>query len=454
MTDIFSNPLRRSLRGSGLSVPAIRGAATITDVTWTDSTDNAEFTASKPCFIYWATSNTGDSPDQKDILHGTGGCLEYGVFEAPQSGIFRVPYTSASGNHNDVKKLSYFVEPTSYAWTQSTVQNHSITLNLVPAPFAFGMWALENEGNGTSVLLDIVSLPDDNGSPIDLVEYRINGGSWVDLGDYVADMYEITGFTPGALYSFELQASNANGPSTISDVKYIEPLATDWTEFTYELWTSKDGITIASSQVQIWEGTQQGIFLDKNVDGITFNATGSPNSSPCVTFANGASMISNMTGIDFPLGSDDRTLFALVRLTDAWANYPSMPFYGTAETNKGFGLTVSSSEFPHFDYWGGGFSGSTSMADNAWRVIMVSLRKNVARLFVSKEIESALVMDQEVEQQGVTLDTAEGTMRLGRALNNASRSPFEICAFGMLDHALSATHRAQVLAYLETEFLV
>lgn len=454
MPSPFFNPLRRTLQGSGYAVPAIRGNAAITGVTWTDATDTSEMTANVAGDIYWAITDLGVTLTTDEIIDGDSDIKESGIVAAPQTGIYYAPYTSASGGHLEEKKLHYFIKPYSYAWLRSSITTHTITLYLVPSAFTANQWFLENEGEGTIALLDVIELPDDNSSPIITVEYRVNGGSWVELPEPSPGMYEITGLVEDEISSFELRCENENGWSEIGDLKSVLPHATDWTEFFFESWEADSGVTIATGQVQKWAGVQQGWELDKTVDGITFNATGSPNGGPCITFANSASMTGNMTGNNFPIENDDRTLISLIRTTDAWANFPSCPMYGVADTNNAFGISINGTGLPVFDRWGSSISGDTSMFDNAWRVIMISLRRGTARIFVSKEIESVLTMDMEAEQTGITLATGEGIFRLGRSLNNISRSPFEICATIMLDHGLSRTHRAQVLTYLNEKYLI
>ena len=88
-----------------------------------------------------------------------------------------------------------------------------------PVAFIIGDWTLTNPASGGTLDVGLVSVPADSV----LVEYRVDGGSWVSSGGITS--FQITGLTDTVLVSVELRATNTYGQSASSDTKTATPTA-------------------------------------------------------------------------------------------------------------------------------------------------------------------------------------------------------------------------------------
>lgn len=92
-----------------------------------------------------------------------------------------------------------------------------------PTAFAVGDWTLTNPETGTTLSVNISSLPDNGGSTITNVEYRVDGGAWTSSGGTVS--FTITSLTAGTEYDVELRAVNGIGNGATGDLKSATPTA-------------------------------------------------------------------------------------------------------------------------------------------------------------------------------------------------------------------------------------
>ncbi len=91
----------------------------------------------------------------------------------------------------------------------------------VPSAFTSGQWTAVR-GNAL-IAVTVSELPDDGGSDITAIQYRLDGGSWVSSSLTGTGSFNITGRTNGVEYGVELRAVNAVGDGAASDVKAVTP---------------------------------------------------------------------------------------------------------------------------------------------------------------------------------------------------------------------------------------
>lgn len=87
---------------------------------------------------------------------------------------------------------------------------------VVPAQFGTGDWSLANDG--VDVTLTVTTLPDDGGSALTDLEYRVNSGSAVSLGATATGDYTITAAEADDI---EIRAINAVGAGPWSASKAV-----------------------------------------------------------------------------------------------------------------------------------------------------------------------------------------------------------------------------------------
>lgn len=92
-----------------------------------------------------------------------------------------------------------------------------------PSAFVAGDWTLA-AGDGQAALT-ITTLPNNGGSAITALQYRLNAGSAVALSGTGAGSRTISSLTNGTAYSVQVRAVNAVGPGTWSDTKSVTPAA-------------------------------------------------------------------------------------------------------------------------------------------------------------------------------------------------------------------------------------
>lgn len=109
------------------------------------------------------------------------------------------------------------------AGTASASKNVTPTTVVAPTAFAIGDWSVVDASSGNEVTVTIATLPSNGGDPLDSIEYRIDGGAWVDIGGVVTGDYAITGLTNEVEIDIELRQSNSLFSSATSDVKTVTP---------------------------------------------------------------------------------------------------------------------------------------------------------------------------------------------------------------------------------------
>ncbi|MEM1361673.1 MAG: hypothetical protein AAGF94_08145 [Pseudomonadota bacterium] len=93
----------------------------------------------------------------------------------------------------------------------------------VPASFSTNGWAISDMATGGDALITIFTLPGSNGSPVQVVQVRIDGGAWTAIpGSSSAGVYTLLDqFTDGVVTNVELRAVNALGPGPTSSAKSV-----------------------------------------------------------------------------------------------------------------------------------------------------------------------------------------------------------------------------------------
>lgn len=98
-----------------------------------------------------------------------------------------------------------------------------VSATAVPSAFANNQWSVTV---GTlSTTLNIISLPANNGSAINLLQYRLDDGSWENMTGL--NFHTISNLTDNQSYNVAIRAINALGPSNASDTKtFTAPIRT------------------------------------------------------------------------------------------------------------------------------------------------------------------------------------------------------------------------------------
>ena len=96
-------------------------------------------------------------------------------------------------------------------------------VDTAPAAFTAGQWTAT--AGVEQIELNITALPDDGGSVITALQYRLNGGAWTNLTGTGTGTRTITGLTGGEEYDVQLRAVNAIGNGAASDTKSRTPTA-------------------------------------------------------------------------------------------------------------------------------------------------------------------------------------------------------------------------------------
>lgn len=92
-----------------------------------------------------------------------------------------------------------------------------------PSQFGAGDWSVADLGTNGDIEITIAALPDPGDGPITDLEYQVDGGSWVSLGDVVSGAYPLSGFTDGTEVNLAVRAVNAAGAGTASATKAVTP---------------------------------------------------------------------------------------------------------------------------------------------------------------------------------------------------------------------------------------
>jgi hypothetical protein len=119
--------------------------------------------------------------------------------------------------------ITYLQTATNAVGSASQVSNTITADNFtVPDTFTTPDWDVANDGDTVSV--NILTLPNDGGAPITDLEYRVNGGAAISLGETTTGSYPITADEGDDI---EIRAVNAIGAGDWSDVKAVPSGAFD-----------------------------------------------------------------------------------------------------------------------------------------------------------------------------------------------------------------------------------
>lgn len=158
----------------------------------------------------------------------------------------------------------------------------------IPAAFGGGDWSVAANGQSGNLDVTLTTLPNDGGSAITAVEYRLDGGTWVDLGGTQSGSYAITGLTNGTAYAVELRAINAEGAGPGSTSQTATPSTVpeafapgDWSitdlgtggdaQITLSALPDDGGLPIQIVQYSLDGGTWQGISGSNSTGNYTLN---------------------------------------------------------------------------------------------------------------------------------------------------------------------------------------
>lgn len=125
---------------------------------------------------------------------------------------FGITFTEANDNYNGTPKE-----------TNLTITVTNVLSDAPPQAMVVGDWTAALGSNGTSLDLEILSLPDMDGEAVTSIDYRIDQGTWADSGITSATTFSITGLTTDVEIDTELRVSSAIGDGAASDIKTRTP---------------------------------------------------------------------------------------------------------------------------------------------------------------------------------------------------------------------------------------
>lgn len=191
---------------------------------------------------YSSTAGAIEEPVPMQMQVDGGGWVTYvGSTEVSTGEVWSVRETPSDGTNSRT-----------YTSAQQVVQAVPAT---APAAFTSGQWTAT--GGNQLIAVTVSALPDDGGSAITGIEYRLDGWSWVSSGISTTGSFNITGRTNGVEYDVELRAVNGVGNGAASDTKSVTPA--HWpSAFSSAQWTATPGdgsITIAVSALPNAQGS-------------------------------------------------------------------------------------------------------------------------------------------------------------------------------------------------------
>lgn len=168
----------------------------------------------------------------------------------------------------------------------------------VPSAFTTGDWtATADDGE---IDLNITTLPSDGGTAITTLQYRLDGGSAVDLSGTGTGARTISGVTNGVEYDVQIRAVNALGAGAWSDTKSRTPIADPTAPEAFEVgdWTATagDGEVVLDITALPGNGGSAITALQYRIDGGTAtNLTGTGTGERTITG------LTNTTEYDFEI---------------------------------------------------------------------------------------------------------------------------------------------------------
>jgi hypothetical protein len=419
------------------ATPSTGVAAVISGESFVDASDEVRFTVDQTGDWYWAVTETTDNPTGPEIVAGTGGgILEAGSEPFVGSTSFEAEYTNAVGSHGDTRRLHYLVDPSATGIFDSNIIRQNFTVELAPAAFAVGDWYVTNAATDGELTVTITALPANNGYAISDIEYRVDGGTWTTFAGAAIGNYAITSLVNDAEVDIELRAVNAEGDGDASDVKPAIPtLAASYTEDLVARWDADEGIFADGTDITSWTDSIGGLSFTTITVGSggapQFLINGSPYLKPLVFMPTGAAItVPSLSGSALPSGNAARTMMIVAAIATANSTGQGV-MYGTNSSSQAFGITVNSSELPVGDHWGGGTTGTTSMADLAYRVLATTYASGTQTLYVNNVQEGT-------PATGLTLNTTLNILRVGRDLAGTSKNGLGVLAILIWDSVQTA----------------
>lgn len=433
--------------------PTTGATAVISGQTFNDVSDIVSFTSDYTGTWYWAVTATTDTPTGPQIVAGSGGgILEAGSQAFAGTTSFAANYTTLVGAHGNTRRLHYLVDPSATNIFNSNIVRQDFTVELAPAAFAVGNWYLANAATDGALTVTITALPDDNGYAINAIQYRVGGGAWVSFVGATTGNYTISGLVNGTPASIELRAANAQGSGDASDIKTETPtLAPAWTTGIVARWEAGVGIEADGTEYTSWTDSVGGLSFSTITTGSggttpQYQVNGSPYLKPLIYLPTGTAItVPSLAGSAFPSGDAARS-FMIIAAIPTGASSGQGVMYGTNASSQAFGITINSSELPVADHWAGGTTGTTSVADAAYRSFTATYTTGTERLYVNG-------VEEGTASTGLTLNTALNILRAGRDLANTAENPFGLLAVVVWNVALTAQQAADAHAALAATHL-
>lgn len=123
-----------------------------------------------------------------------------------------------------------------------------------PLQFSEEQWSVNNDATGGDITITITGLPENGGSAITALEYRVDAGSWVSLGGTTTGSYGVSGLTDTVQVSITVRAVNAIGNGAASTGKNVTPTAAPGTvpaTITSGQWTLADFPSAGGDQLTV-----------------------------------------------------------------------------------------------------------------------------------------------------------------------------------------------------------
>jgi hypothetical protein len=147
-----------------------------------------------------------------------------------------------------------------------------------PSAFSHSQWSIADAGTGGDATVTITALPDDGGSPLSSIQYRINSEAWVQLtASPATGTFPISDrFTDGEAATVALRAVNAalSGPASLAkSVTTTAPLAAP--AFSVEPEDSLDGSTLTVTTGTVTGNPTPSLSITMTLNGSPVTPSGS-----------------------------------------------------------------------------------------------------------------------------------------------------------------------------------
>lgn len=204
--------------------------------------------------LYWYVSASATPPSATDLKAGTS-AVDSGSQTVTGTGTQNVSGSGLTASNNYYIHYLHSVGGTDSAIVTST-QFTTAAAATAPSAFVASDWDLiaAASSGGTVLQIDIQTLPNDGGSAITDIEYRLDGGTATSLSTTTTGLYNIT-VTADTETDVEIRAVNSVGNGAWSDLKTATPQRTG-------------GTTVSSFQIDGRTFTLNGSYsIVRHVDG-------------------------------------------------------------------------------------------------------------------------------------------------------------------------------------------